>query len=86
MQPLVSLDEQEASTFSDLQRVQEEQQEVHHLRRLRDLVLVFHECVQLEFRTAITPEYVEVLLLGIVMVSMVEVMRVVAWRMGHVRL
>ena len=86
MQPLVSLDEQEVPTFSDLLLVLEEQQEVHHLRRLRDLALVFHECVQQGFRIAITHEFAEVLLLGIVMVSMGEVIRAVSWRMGHVRL
>ena len=73
MQPLVSLDEQEASTFSDLLRVLEEQQEIHHLRRLRGLALVFHECVPQGFRIAITHEFAEVRRLGIVMVSMVEV-------------
>ena len=77
-------DEQEVPTFSDLLRVLGEQQEVHHLRRLRGLALVFHECVPQGFRIAITHEFAEVRQLGIVMVNMEEVMRVVVIRMGRV--
>lgn len=81
-----SHDEQEVSIFSDRLLVLEERREVHHLRRLRDLVPEFHDCVPQGFKIAITRECVEVLLLGIVMVSMVEVVRIVVLRMGRVRL
>lgn len=62
--------EREVSIFSDRLRVLEERREVHHLRRLRDLVPEFHDCVRQVFRTTTTLEYVEVLRLGIVMVNM----------------
>ena len=84
MPPLVSPEEPEVSTFSDLLRVLEEQQEVHHLRRLRDLVPEFHDCVPQGFKTAITLEFAEVLRLGTVMVSMGEVVRVVLIRIRRV--
>ena len=86
MRLLDSLGEREVSIFSDLRRVLEERLEVHHLRRLRDLALVFHECVPQGFKIAITLECVEVQRLGIVMVSMGEVMQVVVWRTGRVHL
>ena len=85
MRLLDSHDEREASIFSDLLQDQEEQREVHHLRRLRDLVPEFHDCVQRGYRTIITLESVEVQQLGIVMVSMAEVMPVVVWRMRRVQ-
>ena len=73
MRLLDSLGERGVSIFSDLRRVLGERREIHHLRRLRDLVLVFHECVPQGFRIAITHEFAEVRRLGIVMVSTVEV-------------
>ena len=84
MQPLVSLDEQEAHTFSDLRRVLEEQQEVHHLLVLMDRVLEFHDCAVWVLWIVITLEFVEVRGLGSVTVSMAEAVRVVAWRMRRV--
>ena len=84
MPPLVSPEEQEVFISSDLLRVLEEQQEVHHLLVLMVLVPEFRDCVQQVFRTAITLEFVEVLLLGTVMVNTGEVMRVVVWRMRRV--
>lgn len=73
MQPLVSLDEQEVSIFSDLLQVQEEQQEVHHLLVLMDRVELFTKCVLREIWVLLILEVVEETRLGLVMVSLVEV-------------
>lgn len=85
MRLLDSHGERGVSIFSDLQRVQGERLEVHHLRRLQVLVPEFRDCVQRGYRTIITLESVEVQQLGIVMVSMAEVMPVVVWRMRRVQ-
>lgn len=70
MQPLVSLDEQEAHTFSDLRRVLGEQREALHLLRLLDRVVLSYESVMLECQRISMQEVVEVHLLGRVTVSM----------------
>lgn len=65
--------EQEVSTFSDLQRVLGERREVHHLLVLMDRVELFIKCVIQEIWVLIILEVVGETRLGLVMVSLVEV-------------
>ena len=73
MRLLDSHDEQEVSIFSDLLQDQEEQREVHHLLVLIDRVELFTKCVLHEIWVLIILEVVEETRLGLVMVSLVEV-------------
>ena len=70
---LDSLDERGASTFSGLRRVLEERLEVLHLLVLIDRVELFIKCVLHEIWVLLILEVVEETGLGLVMVSLVEV-------------
>ena len=73
MRLLDSHDEQEVSIFSDLLRVLGERREVLHLLVLIDRVELFTKCVLHEIWVLIILEVVEETRLGLVMVSLVEV-------------
>ena len=73
MRLLDSHDEQEVSIFSDLLRVLGERREVLHLLVLIDRVELFIKCVLHEIWVLLILEVVEETGLGLVMVSLVEV-------------